>query len=119
MLAIATIPLPAGGFTGCICSVYYYGQEYRLATYRGAKIKEWSPRGATIRQGKYCLEVRLLESRGQTLRAPVEGSMERSIHESLCATVSYRFWRGRELLFQRTDPYASFEYAEPAAHRKM
>ena len=33
MLAIATIPLPVGGFTGCICSVLYHGQEYRLATY--------------------------------------------------------------------------------------
>ena len=27
MLAIATIPLPVGGFTGCICSVLYHGQE--------------------------------------------------------------------------------------------
>ena len=35
MLAIAAIPLPVGGFTGCICSVLYCDQEYRLATYRG------------------------------------------------------------------------------------
>ena len=28
MLAIATIPLPVGGFSGCICSVFHGGREY-------------------------------------------------------------------------------------------
>ena len=111
MLAAATIPFPVGGFTGCICFVFYRGREYRLATYRGAKIEEWSPSGAIIRQGKYRLEAELLKERKHALRAPVEGRMERTIHESLCAEVRYRFWRGQELLFQHTDPYASFEYS--------
>ena len=111
MLAIATIPLPAGGFTGCICSVFYGGREYRLATYRGVKIEAWSPAAAVIRQGKYRLEAKLLCERRQALRAPVEGRMERTIHESLCAEVRYRFWRGKDLLFQHTDPNASFEYS--------
>ena len=111
MLAVATIPLPVGGFTGCICSVFYHGQEYRLATYRGAGIEAWSPSRAVIRQGKYRLEAELLHEQSQPLRAPVEGRMERTIHESLCAEVRYRFWRGKDLLFQRTDPTASFEYA--------
>ena len=109
MLAIATIPLPVGGFTGCICSVFYGGREYRLATYRGVKIEAWSSAGAIIRQGKYRLEVELLNERRQPLRAPVEGRMERIIHESLCAEVRYRFWYGNNLLFQHTDPNASFE----------
>ena len=109
MLAIATIPLPVGSFTGCICSVLYHGREYRLATYRGAKIDKWSPSGAVIRQGKYRLEVELLNERRQALRAPVEGRMERTIHESLCAEVRYRFWYGDSLLFQHTDLNASFE----------
>ncbi len=111
MLAVATIPLPVGSFTGCICSVFYRSREYRLATYQGGKIEEWSSSGATIRQGTYRLKVELLEAHGQALRAPAEGSMERTIHESLCAQVRYCFWRGKELLFQHTDPYASFEYA--------
>ena len=111
MLAIAAIPLPVGGFTGCICSVLDHGQEYRLATYRGAKIEKWSPSGAVIRQGKYRLEVELLNERRQALRAPVEGRMERTIHESLCAEVRYRFWHRDNLLFQHTDPNASFEYS--------
>ena len=111
MLAIATIPLPVGGFTGCICSVLYRGREYRLATYRGAKIEKWSPSGAVIRQGKYRLEVELLNEQRQALRAPVEGRMERTIHESLCAEVRYRFWHGDNLSLQHTDSNASFEYS--------
>ena len=111
MLATATIPLPVGGFTGCICSVFYCGHEYRLATYRGAKIVECSPSRAIIRQGRYRLEVELLKERKHALRAPVEGRMKRTIHESLCAKVRYRFWCGQELLFQHTDSYASVEYS--------
>ena len=111
MLAIATIPLPVGGFTGCICSVLYRGREYRLATYRGVKIEARSSSGAVIRQGRYRLEAELLSERRQPLRAPVEGRMERTIHESLCAEVRYRFWHGDSLLFQHTDSNASFEYS--------
>ena len=112
MLAIAAIPLPVGSFTGCICSVLYQGREYRLATYRGARIEAWSPSGAAIRQGKYRLEAELLNEQRQPLRAPVEGSMERTIHESLRAEVHCRFRQGNRLLFQHTDPCASFEYSQ-------
>lgn len=111
MLAAATVPLPVGSFTGCVCSVFYRGREYRLATYRGVKIEKWSSSGAVIRQGKYRLEAEVLREQGQALRAPVEGLMERTIHESLCAEMRYRFWCGKDLLFQRTDRNASFEYA--------
>ena len=53
MLSIATIPLAAGSFTGCICAVIHKGREYRLATYRGCRVERWSGRGALVRQGKY------------------------------------------------------------------
>lgn len=111
MLAAATIPLPVGGFTGCLCSILRQGREYRLATYLGAKIEAWSSSGAVVRQGKYRLEARLLGGRGQALRAPKEGRMERTVCESLSAKMRYRFWRGKDLLFQHTDANASFEYA--------
>lgn len=110
MLAIAAIPLPVKGFTGCICSVLYRGREYRLATYLGARIESWSSSGAVIRQGRYRLEAQLLKEQKQALRAPVEGRMERTIHESLCAEMRYRFWAGEELVFQRVDEGASFEW---------
>ena len=112
MLAAASVPLPAGSFTGCICSILHQGREYRLATYRGARIEAWSPAGAAVRQGRYRLQAETLSARGQALRAPAEGRMERTIHESLCAEVRYRFWRGEDLLFERTDRRASFEYSQ-------
>ena len=82
-----------------------------IETDRGAKIEMWSKSGAVIRQGKYRLEAELLHERRQALRAPLEGRMERTIHESLCAEVRYRFWHGTDLLLQHTDPNASFEYS--------
>lgn len=111
MLAIAAIPLPAGRFTGCICAIRCQGREYRLATYRGARIETWSGAGAVIRQGKYRLTVELLEARGHPLHAPVEGAMGRTIHESLCASLRCRFWSAKTLLFEHTDHHASFEYS--------
>jgi len=111
MLAIATVPLPVGGFTGCICAIIHQGREYRLASYRGARIEKWSPAGASIRQGNYRLTVDLIEGHGQSLRAPEKGNMERTVSESLCAVVNYCLWKGKEVLFQHTDQYAGFEYS--------
>lgn len=112
MLSIATIPLGKLHFTGCICAIVLNGREYRLATYRGVKISNWSSKGASLRQGKYRLVVELLEQKPQPLWAPSKGNMSRTIHESLCARVRYRFWQGNELLFDHTDDNASFEYAQ-------
>lgn len=112
MLAIASIPTPLGSFTGIICSVFHRGREYRLATYRGAKAAAWSSAGAVVRQGKYRLAVELPGEQGQVLRAPVEGSMKRTIHENLCANVHCRFWEGDKLLLEHTSQCASFEYSE-------
>ena len=112
MLSVAAIPLGKLRFTGCICAIILNGKEYRIATYRGAKIENWSERGALLRQGKYRLEVQLLEQKPQPLRAPTNGGMDRTIRESLCAKVRYRFWRERELLFDRTATQASYEFAK-------
>lgn len=112
MLSVAAIPLAGIQFTGCICAVVYGGKEYRLATYRGARAEQWRGSGAVIRQGKYRLTAELLEGRGCPLRAPAEGVMGRTVHESLRAVVRYRFWEGETLLFDHTDRGAGFEYAE-------
>lgn len=112
MLSIASIPLPLGRFTGCICAVIYLGREYRLASYLGARVERWDSGGAEIRQGKYRLTAELLEAKPCPLLAPVEGSMSRSIRESLLAKIRYRFWYGEKLLFEHTDSRASFEYAD-------
>lgn len=114
MLSIATIPLGPLRFTGCICAVRHGAAEYRLATYRGARVEKWSGKGAVLRQGNRRLEVRLLSGSGLTLKAPVRGAMERTVHETLCATVRYRLWDGSRLIFDHTDCHAGFEYSCPS-----
>lgn len=114
MLSVASIPLGSLRFTGCICAVFHGGREYRLSTYQGARVEEWSEDGAVIRQGKYRLTARLLERRGQPLKAPDGGVMGRTVHESLGAAARYRFQAGREVLFDRVDWHASFEYSDGA-----
>lgn len=112
MLSIATIPLAGVRFTGCICAVCCDGREYRLDTYRGARVEQWCGTGAVIRQGKYRLTAELLKGEECPLRAPVAGVMGRTIRESLRSTVRYRFWAGKTLLLDHTDYCAGFEYAE-------
>lgn len=112
MLSIATIPFGKLRFTGCICAIILHEHEYRIATYRGTKIQNWSAHGANLSQGRYRLEVQLLEQKAQSLRAPSDGNMNRTVHESLCAKVRYRFWRDGKLLFDHTDEHAGFEYGK-------
>lgn len=109
MLAAASIPLPVGSFRGCICAVVHEGREYRLATYRGARIRRWTGEAVTIRQGGWCLDARLEEGDRQPLRAPVEGSMGRIVHESLFGAVHYRFVLDGRIVLDRTGRCAGFE----------
>ena len=112
MLSIATIPTAAGCFTGCICAVFHEGREYRLATYRGVRIERWSDGGAVIRQGKYRLAVEVLGKNENPLKAPMAGTMGRTIHESLCTKVRCRFWEENRLLFDHMDNCAGFEFSD-------
>lgn len=111
MCAVASIPLPIGRFTGCICAVCCGGREYRLATYRGAVPLRWSNEGAVIRQGGFRLEIIVHKTQALRLCAPVQGRMTRTIHESLCSTVRFRFLKRDQLLFDHTDDGASFEFS--------
>jgi len=112
MLSVARIPVGPVRFTGCICQVDYAGRHWRLATYHGVRVERWSRSGAVIRQGALRLVVDLLEQNASPLRAPAAGDMSRTIHESLCAKVRYRFWADGALVFDHTDGRASYEYAQ-------
>ena len=116
MLSVATIPLAGIHFTGCICALIHHGKEYRLATYRGVKVERWSDHGALLRQGKYRLEIEVLDKHPQPLRAPADGAMVRRIHESLCSKLRCRFWIRDTLLFEHTDYRGSFEYSDPCTN---
>lgn len=56
--------------------------------------------------------MRLLEQTPQPLRAPTDGDMNRTMHESICAKVWYRFWNGEKLLLDHIDNHAGFEYGK-------
>lgn len=112
MLAIARVPVGVGSFTGCICQIIFAGRPIRLATYQGARVEEWSPAGARVRQGRWRLAVDALAQEGRPLQAPEAGGMSRTIHESLYAALRLRLWEGESLLFDYTGGEGSFEYAK-------
>jgi hypothetical protein len=109
MLSVAEVPYFGVHFTGCIGFVYVNGTEYRIATYRGAKLKHISDKGIDIEQGDMAIQVRLLSGAPHCLRAPASGRMLRLIHESACCRVSCSVKiNGRELM-NCEDEQASFE----------
>ena len=121
MLSVADIPMWGFHFRGCICSVFYKGQEYRLATYKGCRILKYGQGKAIIKQGKYLLRITKLLAgtgkRGKTvklgrpfsLHAPDGGKMSRMIKENPSCAVRYQFWRGKEKIFDVTSSNSSFE----------
>lgn len=111
MLALASIPLLGFSFTGCICAILLNGRELRLATYKGVKVVQWTPKRVELRQGNLRLYVELLSCDPHPLWAPVGGEMNRIIRESLRSSVRCRLWEGDTLLFDQTDSGAGFECA--------
>lgn len=112
MLAIARIPFGKLSFTGCICAILINGREYRIATYLGAKVKQWSSHDTEIEQGRYRLELKVLNKRELPLKAPDEGKMVRTIQESVSSALRIRITQGKKVLVDRLTYCAGFEYYE-------
>ena len=108
--AVARIPFAGTHFTGCICSVFHKGHEYRLATYKGVRILEFSESSLILKQGHLKLELKLISRQPQKLLAPARGRMTRTVHEHTACTVAFRFSNKGEVLFDWSSPSASFEY---------
>lgn len=109
MLAVAEVPLWTGRFTGCVGSILLDGRQTRLATYLGARVLALDARRAVVGQRDWTLTAELLEERPQPLRAPVRGSMTRTIHESAACRVWYRLMRGDRLCLDLVTDRAAFE----------
>lgn len=114
MLAVADIPIAGIHFTGIIGCILWQGQEYRLATYLGAKSVQIKNRTIRIIQGDLKFEARLLESAGHPLKAPAKGDMVRTIHENASCRAYYRFRKKDHTLFAFETKQASFEYEYPS-----
>ena len=110
MLSVADIPILGFHFTGIIGIVLLNGKEYRIATYLGARVEKIKDNTVTVRQGDYRLTAKLIEKRGQPLRAPIGGSMSRTIHESAACKAHYHFSYKGVTLCEFTSERASFEF---------
>ena len=109
MISAAHIPFLGTSFQGCICAVVHKGKEYRIATYRGAKIVKQSEKEIVLKQGKWKISAQLLRSVPMPLNAPSFGGMNRTIHESAASTVRYVLQQGDRVLFDVTSDTAGFE----------
>lgn len=109
MAAVAEIPLFGMSFTGCICNIYYRASQYRIATYKGARIVKCDNENLVVRQGNLKFAVMKLGEFSYGLKAPVSGEMNRIIQESPICRVRYCLWEKGRLIFDVISSRASFE----------
>lgn len=118
MVSCAVIPYLGLKFLGTICIVHFNGREIRLATYLGARVKQFTYDKLVITQGwgkrRKILTVTVLEPEKNVhgLRAPVRGQFSRTIYESVCTPVQYKLTMGKAILFDVTGKAAAYEYSE-------
>ena len=93
MLSVAKIPFLGRSFVGFICFANVDGKLYRFMTYTGAKLKYIELANdileTTVSDSKYEIIIRAKHTEGKLLIAPVKGSMERNIKESLDSVVEF------------------------------
>jgi len=109
----AIIPYLGIRFKGTICVIKQGSREYRLATYRQAKVKQFTQNYLFIKQGKYKLIINVLDNKTSLpLFAPTKGQMNRVIHESVARTVHYKFTKGNQTLLDFTTDRAAIEFSD-------
>lgn len=113
MLAVADIPVAGLRFTGIIGAVLRNGEEKRIATYLGARVVKIGESSIAVQQGKYILLAELLKRNAYSLKAPVNGSMSRTIYESASCKAHYRLMDRDTVLLDMTSDRASFEFEYP------
>ena len=109
MLSVARIPMGRCCFTGVISVIHWHGQEYRLATYLGAKPAVVKRDTVVIRQGNRWLTVRIPQVKTSPLAAPSEGKMNRIIYEAPSCEMHCQFRKKGEIMFEFVAKNASFE----------
>lgn len=116
MTAAATIPFGGLSFDGCLGVIRFGGQEYRVATYLGARIERWSKRLLVLRQRSLRLEIRTGDGGDLPLKAPSDGRMDLEIRECLRGDAYYRLTIGRRLIFEvETDKASTESFEGPCA----
>ncbi|MDB0037940.1 hypothetical protein N9F08_01120 [bacterium] len=94
MLSVANIPWLGKSFTGFLGFYYHDGVAHRFGTYSHAKL-QLNPSNSdtlkiTISEKEYTYEIETYRSKSGILKAPVKGSMDRRIAESIDAKMKIR-----------------------------
>jgi len=113
MASCARIPYLGIRFTGTICIIHHNGKEYRLATYKRAKVKNFEENKLVIKQGKKILEITVpdTDKNRHNLFAPNRGKMDRFIKETVTTSVHYKFTIGGKVIFDTSSDNAAFEFS--------
>ncbi len=115
MIAIARIPFCGSAFRGCICAILYLGQEYRLATYRGVRIRSFTPEHICLSQGALALELDMAPTQaGHPLRAPQQGKMSHIIRESCNVHLRARLTQKGKTIFDLQSDHGVYEFVPEA-----
>ncbi|MGM9874015.1 MAG: hypothetical protein ACI31G_03770 [Bacilli bacterium] len=109
-LAIASIPLGLITIKGITCLIKTHDKEYLFGTYNFAKIIKMEKNHIIIKKNKYLLEIIIEEFISHKLKAPIKGEMVRYIHECPSCKIRYILKYKNEILIDKIDPFASYEY---------
>ncbi len=103
MMSIAKIPWIGKSFTGFLGFFLHRGRLYDFATYTGADVKLMEEKSESIliriNAREFSLNVRAFRGEKGQLKAPVSGTMERVIHESIDSAILVELFdkRGRSV----------------------
>lgn len=103
MISIADIPFKFFNFTGVICSLIVEEKEYRFATYNNCKVKKFEVSDDTIdvvlKKGPYLLNIKSDNYGSNKLIAPVNGSMNKEIYESINSIIKVTLKKKNKVIF--------------------
>lgn len=108
--AIADINILCFKIRGCFAIIHYQGKEYRFATYLGAKVVLLRKNKVCITQGQDTLYIQTYDRQPRELKAPQNGTMNRSIYEDVSCYIRFRFYHAGKKVFDLRSSHASVEY---------
>ncbi len=109
MLSVADIPFCGFFFEGCICAIIYKGQEYRLATYLGAKAQVFSDKVIII-QKNMKVEANIIDAGMHfDLLYPIRGKMKGIVKEHNNSKIDFKFYIDNKLVVDAVCENCGFE----------
>jgi hypothetical protein len=113
MFSEAVIPFKVFHFNGLIVSLIIHGQEYRFATYNGAKVTAKTIKSDSvvyeIKKGRLKLIVKAFNEKTISLSSPKNGAMIQSIKEGLSGTIMLQLFENETCIYEDTGRHAGLE----------